>query len=489
MFSKIIGLEWKSFLRSSSFKKGIAMKIFLVFFTLYLIVCFSFLGAGSYFIAAKSAPAVDPLLTVCRYIVLWFVFDLLLRFFMQKLPVFSIKAFVILPIKKKAIVNYLLLKSAFSVFNLLPLFFLLPFAVVLLVKGYAVLNVLSWLLCLVLLVLVNNYINFIVNKSNAYFYAVLSALLIGAAVHYFGFFDIVSPIGAFYFGMYKQPLFIVIPLGLLFLFYGINYRHFLVRFYLDDSLFDKKEKLVSSSEFSWLNRFGDVAPFLINDIKLIWRNKRPRSLFFMSSFILLYGLMIFTNPVYGEGFATMHVFVSLFISGIFLVNFGQLIPSWDSAYFNLLMAQNISMYQYLNAKRILLLFSIVMLTLLSLPYFYFGWKVGLLLILGGVYNAGFNLPIVLLLCAFNQKAIDLSKGAMMNYEGMGAVQWLMIVPLFLVTIGLFSLVNYLCSFYMAVAVLFSFGFIGIVMQKHIMRQLVKLYQKRKYKMIIGFQQK
>ena len=77
----------------------------------------------------------------------------------------------------------------------------------------------------------------------------------------------------------------------------------------------------------------------------------------------------------------------------------------------------------------------------------------------------------------------------MNYEGMGAVQWLMIVPLFLVPIGLFSLVSYLYSFYMAVAVLFCFGFIGIVMQKHIMRQLVKLYKKRKYKMIIGFQQK
>jgi hypothetical protein len=486
MFSKIIGLEWKSFLRSSSVKKGITMKILIAFLALYFIVCFSFLGASSYFLVAKTVPNIDPLQTICNFMVLWFVFDLLFRFFMQKLPVLDIKTFMVLPIKKHTIVHYLLLKSGFSLFNIFPLFFFLPFSLVLLFKGYAALNVFAWLLSMLLLVLLNNFVNFMINRSNVYFYSILGVLITCVALHRFDFLDVVTPIGAFYFGMYKQPLLFLFPVVLLVVFYKINFQHFLNKFYLDDAVFAKKQKTVPSTEFTWLNKFGDVAPFLKNDIKLIWRNKRPKSLLTMSSLMLFYGLVFFTNPIY-EG--SMQFFAAIFITGIFLINFGQLIPAWDSAYFNLLMSQNISMYQYLNSKRILLLFSVVLLTLLSLPYFYFGWQIGVLLIVGGVYNAGLNLPILLLVCAYNKKRIDLSKGAMMNYEGMGVAQWLLILPLAGMPIIVFLLINYVANFNTAVLILFVLGLAGLFFQKYFMSKIVVLFKKRKYATIIGFQQK
>ena len=486
MFSKIIDLEWKSFLRSSSFKKGIAMKILIVLLVLYFIVCFSVLGASSYFLVAKTVPNTDPLLTICNYIVLWFLFDLLLRFFMQKLPVLNIKTFMVLPIKKDTIVHYLLLKSGFSAFNLLPLFFFLPFSLVLLFKGYAGLNVFAWLLSMLLMVLLNNFINFIINRSNVYFYSILGVLITCVALHRLDFFDVVTPVGAFYFGMYKQPLLLLIPVVLIVFFYTVNFCHFLNKFYLDDAAFAKKQNLVSSTEFTWLDRFGDVAPFLKNDLKLIWRNKRPKSLLTMSFLALFYGLVIFTNSIYVE---TMHIFAAIFITGIFLINFGQLIPAWDSAYFNMLMSQNISMHQYLNSKRILLFFSIVLLTLLSLPYFYFGWKIGVLLIVGGVYNAGVNLPLLLLICSYNRKRIDLSKGAMMNYEGMGVAQWLMVLPLVVFPIVVFSFVNYILDFNTAIIVLFVLGLSALFFQKYFISKIVGLFKKHKYATIIGFQQK
>jgi hypothetical protein len=182
-------------------------------------------------------------------------------------------------------------------------------------------------------------------------------------------------------------------------------------------------------------------------------------------------------------------FAAIFITGIFLINFGQLIPAWDSAYFNLLMSQNISMYQYLNSKRILLLFSVVLLTLLSLPYFYFGWQIGVLLIVGGVYNAGVNLSFLLLICAYNKKRIDLSKGAMMNYEGMGVAQWLLILPLVGMPIIVFSLIKYVTNFNTAALILFVLGLAGLFFQKYFMSKIVVLFKKRKYATIIGFQQK
>jgi hypothetical protein len=489
MFTRILRLEWKSFFRSANFTKGIAIKIFLAFFALYLMVCFAVLGAGSYFFVAKAVPTVDPLLTISRYIVIWFLADLLLRFFAQKLPVLNSKALMVIPIKKKTIVHYLLLKSNVSAFNIIPLFFFLPFSVVLLIKGYAIINVLFWLLSMVILIQVNNFINFIINKSNQYFYAVASLLAVGVSVEYFNFYDVITPIGNLYFSLYKQPFFTLIPLGLLVLFYVINFKHFLQHFYLEEGVLAKKEKVVSGSEFSWLNRFGDVAPFLKNDIKLIWRNKRPRMTVIMSLLMLFYGLIFFTNPTYGEGSSIMHVFASIFITGMFLMNFGQFIPSWDSAYFNLLMSQNISMKQYLNSKRMLLLLSIGVLTLLSLPYFYFGWKIGVLLLIGGVYNAGVNVPALLYLCTFNKKRVDLAKSAIMNYEGMGMAQWLMIIPMVLIPMGIFSLISFLVSFNVAVVVLFCLGVLGLIFQGYIFSKLVNVFKKRKYAMVIGFQQK
>jgi len=489
MFTHILKLEWKSFFRSANFTKGIAIKIFLAFFALYLMVCFAVLGASSYFIAAKAVPTVDPLLTVCKYIVIWFLGDLLFRFFAQKLPVLNSKALMVIPIKKKTIIHYLLLKSNVSAFNIIPLFFLIPFGVVLLTKGYAVTNVLFWLLSMVVLIQANNFINFIINKSNQCFYAIASLLAVGVFVQYFGFYDVVTPAGNLYFSLYKQPFFTLAPIGLLLLFYIINFKHFLQHFYLDDGVLAKKEKVVTSSEFSWLNRFGDVAPFLKNDIKLIWRNKRPRMTAVLSLVMLFYGLIFFTNPTYGEGSSIMYVFASIFITGMFLMNFGQFIPSWDSAYFNLLMSQNISMKQYLKSKRMLLLLSIGVLTLLSLPYFYFGWKVGVLLLIGGVYNAGVNVPALLYLCTFNKKRVDLAKSAMMNYEGMGMAQWLMIIPMMLIPMGIFSLISYLVSFNVAAGVLLCLGVIGLILQNYIFFKLESVFKKRKYAMVIGFQQK
>jgi len=488
MFIRMLKLEWKSFFRSANFTKGISIKILLAFFGIYLMVSFAFLGVGAYFYAADSVPKVDPLLTVCNFIVVWFLADLLLRFFAQKLPVLNSKALMVIPIKKKTIVHYLLLKSSVSAFNIVPLFFLFPFVVVLLVKGYAVTNVLFWLLSMMVLIQVNNFINFIINKSNLYFYAIVSVLVISVLLQYFDVYDVVSPIGDLYFSLYKQPFFMLIPLVLLVLFYRVNFRNLLNHFYLDDGVLSKKEKLVSSSEFSWLNRFGDIAPFLKNDIKLIWRNKRPRMTAIISLVALFYGLIFFTNPRYEE-MPVLYVFASIFITGMFLINFGQLVPSWDSSYFNLLMSQNISMKQYLNSKRILLLLSIVLLTILSMPYFYFGWKVGLLLIVSGVYNVGFNIPALLYLCTFNRKRVDLDKSAVMNHQGIGVTQWLMIVPVAIIPMVIFSLINYLFSFNAAVGVLFFLGLIGLIFQNYIFSKLVSLFKKRKYAMVIGFQQK
>ena len=61
---------------------------------------------------------------------------------------------------------------------------------------------------------------------------------------------------------------------------------------MDASLKQKTEE-AKTQDLTWTNRFGDIAPFLQLDLKLIWRNKRPRMTVFLS---LLFSPFLFYSP-------------------------------------------------------------------------------------------------------------------------------------------------------------------------------------------------
>lgn len=117
MTSHFLKLEWKQFFRSSSFSKSIGTKIFIGFLGLYFTVCFLLIGIGGYWILKKQFPEQDPLMLVNSFLMYAVVGDLIFRYLMQKLPVMNIKPLLILPIPKKKIVHFILMKSSFSFFQ------------------------------------------------------------------------------------------------------------------------------------------------------------------------------------------------------------------------------------------------------------------------------------------------------------------------------------------------------------------------------------
>jgi hypothetical protein len=50
------------------------------------------------------------------------------------------------------------------------------------------------------------------------------------------------------------------------------------------------------------------------------------------------------------------VFVGILMTGVFMLNYGQFVPAWDSNYYGMMMSQNIPMKQYLNSKAVLMSF-------------------------------------------------------------------------------------------------------------------------------------
>jgi hypothetical protein len=485
-----ISLEWKQYFRSAYWQKSMALNVLLVFVALYFIIIFLALGIALYPILKEEMPDQDPLNIVNSFLFYWFLADLIMRFFFQKLPVMSVKPLLTLPVKRSKVVHYVLGKSVLSFFNFLPLFAFIPFGVMLIINDYPLVSVVFWMITVFIITLIINYLNFIIesfsSKTDLSFLPIIAFAGGLFAINYFNIISFTSLVALGVSSIYEIPLFISIPLLILIGLYLVNFKALKAKLYLDSSLKSKVQE-VKASNLEWTRKFGDAAPFMQLDLKLIWRNKRPRSSVFILIIGLLYGLFFYPNPAYQDK-PWFYAFVGIFVTGIFLINFGQFIPAWDSGYYKMLMSQNIQYKQYLKSKFTLMAVSVVIMFILSIPYVYFGWKILLAHLAAAIYNIGINTHVILFAGSFNRKKIDLNQRAAFNYQGTGAVQWLVGIPLMLLPLAIFGASYYFVSFEMGCLVLSVLGLIGIVFHQKLMNFITEKYLDSKYKMIQAFSQ-
>lgn len=457
------------------------------FFAIYMFVALLAMGSSLYFILRKIFPDENPMWMLSRYFIYWILIELFFRYFMQKLPVMDIKPLLISNIKKSSIAHYILGRSAVSFYNLLALVFFIPFGIVLIVKDYPTLNVLLWWVSIFALVLCMNYVNFLINKVDKALYA-LGALLIGLyALDYFGIFSVKDVFGPIFHGLFVYPATVLIPLALAFLTYQMNYRYLKNSISLEGAL-KSKIKEAKTSDLTWTKRFGELGAFLQLDLKMIWRNKRTKSQVWISLLFVFYGLIFYTQDIYSD-MKVMHCFLGIFMTGIFLSNFGQFIPAWDSSYYSMMMAQNIPMRKYLESKSLLIAVSVVVMFFLTIPYVYFGTDVLLINTACAIYNFGVNIPVILFFGSFNKKRIELDQSPFGNMQGTSATQFLIMLPVLGAPILIFSVFYFLISLNAALIALTVMGLIGFALRNTLMNSITKQYLAKKHRMIAGFKEK
>ncbi len=487
MISQFLRLEWKQYFRSSHWQKGIALKVIMVFFALYLIVSFLAIGVGGYYLIKKEFPDVDPLQMVNSYLLYAIFGDLIFRYLMQKLPVMDIKPMLILPIKKSKLVHYVLAKSSFSAFNIMGLFFYIPFSVVLIREGYDTAGVLGWLFLIFLIIQSANFLNFLINKNNIAFGIIATILVALIGLQKFDIYDVAGVGGQFFDFIYANPIYSFSGLVLLIGLYYLNFKELSTRMYLDGAVSQKVTE-AKSADLSFANRLGDVAPFIKNDIRLIWRNKRTKTVFLMSFLFLFYGLIFFTQEVYKE-MPAMLMFASLFITGGFALNYGQFIPAWDSEHYKMLMSQGFRYRKFLESKWILMVAMTSILYFLSFPYLYFGVDIFLMITAGAIFNIGFNSLFLLYAGSFNRKRIDLNKSGFANTQGTSATQFIIIIPLMLLPMLLYWIFNKFIGGNAGFIAVAAFGIISLVCKRYAMDYIEKKYIQDKYAMINAFEKK
>jgi hypothetical protein len=487
MFKHFIWLEWKSFLRSASFGSNLALKIIMGLGALYFMVCFAILGSAVFFILKEEG--LEPLSTINTYIIYYLVGDLIMRWLIQKMPVTNIKPLLTLPIKRSTIVHYSLGKTAISFFNIIHAFFFLPFTIVLLIEGYGYQAIL-WHLAMMALIYTNNFLNVIINNKDIVFYPLVAIVASLGLAQYYQFFNITGYTKPFFQGMYDTNYLFLIPILLLIITYYFSFNFFKNDLNLDTGL-AKKSAEARTEDLTWLNQFGTLGTFLKNDIKLLKRNKRSRTTVFMSFLFVFYGFFFFTNSIEAYNNPVMHVFAGIFVSGGFLFTFGQFVPSWDSAYYQLMMSQNISYRQYLNSKWWLMVIATIISTVIASFYLYFGWQTYMLIVVGAIYNIGVNSHLVLLGGAFVKTPIDLTMAnkAFGDKQAFNMKTLLISLPKLLVPMLLYAAGYYLFSANIGFLFVAIAGILGFALRNTVFSKIEKIYKTEKYATIAAYKQK
>jgi len=487
MLKRFIFLEWKSFIRSAAFATNLALKILMAFGALYFIVAFTALGTAVYFILEDQG--LNPVQTVNQYIIYYLVADLAVRFFLQKTPVMNIRPLLSLNVKRSQVVHYALGKTIISFFNLIHLFFFIPFFVVLLIKNENLLGSLSWVLSMLSLIVTLNMLNILMDKKNYLFYFIAGILLVFGGLQYYELFDITTLTGPAFQFLFEQAWAVIIPLGLLGSIYKLTFDFFHKNMYLDAGL-SIKQDVAETQNLTWLDQFGTLGTFLKNDIKLIMRNKRSKTTVLMSVLFLFYGLLFFSNNGIYEG-PVWKIFAGIFVSGGFLLTFGQFVPSWDSAYYSLMMSQNIQYRDYLNSKWWLMVIATVISTLICSFYLVFGWEVYLAIVVGAIFNIGVNSHLVLWAGAYIKTPIDLNtnKNAFGDKKAFNLKTMIISLPKLLLPMGLYYLGLMIDSSELGFLLVALAGIAGFAFKEKVFSIIENIYKSQKYDTIAAYKQK
>lgn len=486
MFWKFLSLDWKAFVRAPNFSTKLILKILIAFSALYFILLFAAMGLLVYDMIQDTNPDAEPIGLLSKYALYYIFGDLVFRFFMQKLPVTHIRPLLILPIKKSKIAFHTLFKGYNNFFLWIHIVFLIPLVIRFGFEGYPLQNLIPWAVSFFCFIGLNVMFNTLIG-NNKIIFGILLAFIGGISlIHFYTDLDYLSYFGAFFEFFYYKPWAVILAIAIFLASAYYLYKEYLNSLYLDTGMKLEEEK---KREFKFLENLGSQNHFLQNDIRLILRNKRSRGTLFMSLFLFLYGLYFFKNTdVFELGNGAMLLLFSIFITGAFLLNFGQFVPSWDSSYYPLLMSQNIRYRDYIISKWKIVLWGAVIFGAASMLYLLKDPLLIYPLVAAILFNIGMNSFLVLITGAFIKTPIDLTQNNKMfgDSKSFNFQALLMNLPMFALPMMLFFVVGFFANPLYGYYTVGGIGLLGLLFKNKFIDMAESLYQKRKYETLEAY---
>ncbi|MCC8424609.1 DUF5687 family protein [Mucilaginibacter sp. UR6-11] len=492
MIITFIKHEFKAFWRSKNAGKTLAVRIIMSLLILLLLLYVVAAGFLMDLILKKVYPHDSLIFSFCGIVLIYFVGELFSRLQLQELPTLRVQPYLQLPIKRNTIVGYLALTALFSIFNLWPFLLFWPFLFKVVLHDAGSRAVISFMVSFIGLSIFNNYLALYIKRKanlNGWVFLIATAVLVLFILGDWSWhiYSIRNVSYLFFGNLIKHPLLALIPLALGALMYYVNFLYLKRNLYLEE-LSTKKHEYKSSTEFPILAGFGATGSLVANEVKLILRNKRPRSALTISLLFLFYGLIFYTNPGLKTNEA-LKVFAGMFMTGFFIISYGQFMFSWQASHFDGLMVSKVSFADFLRGKYLLFTATSTVAFILTTPYVYYGWRVLLVHFIMYLWNLGITVNIVLYFANRNAKRIDLSKGASFNWEGVGATQLILSLLLFIPPFIIYLPFKLLGHPDLALAAVAACGVAGILTRGLWIKFLEADFYKRKFAILDGFRNK
>lgn len=491
MFKWFILHQWKSARRSSIWQKNLGLNIFIGFLMVILLSYIVILGLFLDQILLEVIKDKDPEAVASGGLVYYFLVVFVMRFFMQTIPAMQAVPYLHLPVKRSALASYLTLSSMTNFFNWMPILIFLPFTLKWVAEFHGMPSAIIWFLGILLLDWAFNFkLIWLKRKSTGKPW--LGLVLIAVIASFFlldnyEIFSISSISEWFFMGLLSQPLYLVLPVAALLFWYCYNI-YFIKRIIYVEDLSPKENSDHSFSDsFMKLKELGVVGELVLKEVRLLFRNKRSRTILFLIPMFLLYGLIFYPNEMYNTKSGWL-VFVGLFITGGFLMAYGQYIMAWESSHFDFILSSKTSFYDFFKAKYYLMVIVSVILYFFTIPYIYFGMEIFYLNIAALIYNIGVNALLLLYTASYNKKRMDLSKGAMMNYQGVGINNFLIVLPLLIIPMLIYAPIKAIFGYEIGVITLSILGILGMIFHKYFINLAVKHFQEKRYEIAEGYRQ-
>jgi len=453
------------------------------------------LGAGLLLkkIIEHFADGKDPLEVLNSYLIFFFLGEFMYRYFVQTLPVIELESLLHLPIGKKRIIHMLMIRSFISPLSIIALLLFLPFGVQVVLEKHTWMGLVTWLGSILMTSwTIHWFMLWFKQKfedSLIGLFVVFGVLLIGAGSSYMGWYNLGEITKPVFDLALISPIPFLALLGMVVGAYYLCFYYYVSNAYLEDLSEEENVRFVNQS-IGWLSRFGLAGEMANVEWKLILRHKKSRTFLMLSAFFLLYGLIFYNNPAYKseDGFSFIFIFVGVFITGIFMIQYGQLFLSWNSSNFDFYLGKKDGIEALVKGKYLLFLGISVVCFLASVPYAYFGWHFLLIHLATFLFNIGVLVHVIIYLALWKPKPMDLNKGAMFNYEGVGAAQFLIIIPMMLGPYLIYVPFSLLFNDYVGLLALGVVGLIGILSFNQLSRININRVLSNRYEISSSFRQ-
>ncbi|QXD16390.1 hypothetical protein GQ464_005420 [Rhodocaloribacter litoris] len=442
--------QWRIFLRSLRARQNLF--VWSVFGIMGLYLGLTLITLGLYFerFAGLLAPSGDPVTVVNTYLLPVFIGLFGLRFLFQQTPALRFQPYLHLPIERARLVRFFQATSLLSLHNVYPLLFFVPFWSRHVAGHYPAGGAAAWLLGVLLALAASNFANLLVRsvltRHEGRFLLGFGVLLSLIYLDELLGTRYVQVFSAYLFGGLLAGETTVLLLVTALPVWMVLASNLMLLQRLHGGLYLPRSGTAvparRTRRLPLLERAGLTGRLILLELRLIWRNRRPRHYLLLSLlFSTLYLVFLLANPSPG-GDVILGGIIGLFASGGFVLNHGQLMFSWESSHFDGLLVRPLPARALIRAKLLLLQASCLLLFVASLPLFLWLKPALVKLHLAFLfYNAGITTVLVMLLALRNRQPVDLARsGAFFNYEGFSTAHWLWFFPTALPpSIALFAL--------------------------------------------------